>query len=713
MNMVRFINPFDYCTGIFTERKSTFTMNAITAKLKNFIIGFFFPIVLLLILLLAYALFLYKMGFYWDDWQAVYLFQFKSPLLYWQYFLSDRPISAWTFIIFQPLLGTQAWSWQLATLFSRWLGIWLLCAAFWRIWPSQKRILQWAGLLLAVYPGFAQQNIAVAYHQHFTTFAIFAASFYCMVRGLQSLKAAWRWHIPAVALALLHMLTMEYFAGLEGLRPFLIYFILLAAQPALSFKSRFLKTLKLWLPYGFALLGFAVFRFIVYPAISPDPQMNTPTVLINMLSQPLRATLHLLELAIQDISHMTLQVWLNALQPDAFQLTNKIVLFSWAVALLAGAGVFLFSKLFANNDTAAEPTTDSRQVALTGLLAILLGGLPVWMTDRQSIVGLWSDRFTLAPMIGVAVLLAALIGWFIQQERKRDLLFAILLLISIPVHIQTANKYRLNTEVQQDFYQQLAWRAPVIKPGTAFAASGLPFSYVGDYAVGFSINTLYGMSDGQAALPLWWFNAGRQWGIDATLEMTDDSTIHYDLRNLRYDGTAADLVGLVYNPSRGCLRVLDPLYALAPAMDDYQMEELNDALLTLSHPQQILPSEVDLQFSEAVFGQEEKQSWCYFYEKADLARQVEDWQAISGLYSASISANQQAQHGAELAPFILAAAHQQQWNQALELTRQSAGLTPGMEPMLCTLWQGLPQEELPSAERISTQAAVREFLGCE
>jgi hypothetical protein len=688
-------------------------IDTILSFLKKNLSILLFPLLLLLVMVAAYALFLFRMGYYWDDWQAIYLFQFQSPKLYWDYFLGDRPISAWTFIVFQPLLGMQAWHWQIATLFSRALGIWLLCAAFWRIWPEHRKTLQWMGILLAVYPGFSQQNISVAYHQHYTTFVLFAASMYFMVRAMQSTGKAWHWTAPALFTGLLHMLTMEYFVGLEALRPLLIFIILQQKRPDLNLKQRLAISIRKWLPYLGILIVFSIYRFLIYPTISMNPEMNSPTVLLTILTNPIEGILHLIEISVQDMAHMLYQVWLNGLSVENFQLSSMMVLFSWVIGLIIAGIVYFVSKLWIGNEEVDFPIRrPALQMMIIGFLALLFGGLPVWITDRQSIVGLWSDRFTLAPMIGVCLLIVAFTAWIVQQENKRSLIFATLLLLSIPVHIQTANKYRLNTEIQEKFYQQLAWRAPQVKEGTAFAASGMPFSYVGDYAVGFGVNTLYGISEGEEKLPIWWFNGGRSWGIDAITEMPPDSQITYNLRNLSFTGTADEMVGLVYNPSRGCLRVMDDIYTLAPPMDDYQLHEINVALSSLSNPEQIINAD-DLAFNEVVFGKEQKLSWCYFYEKADLARQFEDWQEASNLYKQSQALSLSPTHGAEYAPFIVSAANLGNWDQADQLTRTANEMTADMQPMLCNIWQEFPKQDPPDADQVTTTAEITTYLGCE
>ncbi len=121
--------------------------------------SWFYPLVLLLVMLVAYGLSLARLGFYWDDWQVVYLSRFKDLSVYWNYFLNDRPTSAWTYILTVPLLGMSALRWQLFTLVMRWLSVLGFCWALQGLWPRRTWQIRWMGLLLAVFPGFTQQTV--------------------------------------------------------------------------------------------------------------------------------------------------------------------------------------------------------------------------------------------------------------------------------------------------------------------------------------------------------------------------------------------------------------------------------------------------------------------------------------------------------------------------------------------------------------------------
>ena len=79
----------------------------------------FYPIALLLIGLITYAYQIAALGFYWDDWEVVFLLNAKSPALLYGYFAFDRPF-AWPYQVMYALFGLSPIAWHLATLLLRW-----------------------------------------------------------------------------------------------------------------------------------------------------------------------------------------------------------------------------------------------------------------------------------------------------------------------------------------------------------------------------------------------------------------------------------------------------------------------------------------------------------------------------------------------------------------------------------------------------------------
>ena len=85
-------------------------------------------------------------------------------------------MAAWTYILTTPFLGTAPINWHVFTLLLRWLAVLGMWWALRGLWPNKTRQVTWMALLFAVYPVFFQQPIAVAYSQHFITYALFFLS---------------------------------------------------------------------------------------------------------------------------------------------------------------------------------------------------------------------------------------------------------------------------------------------------------------------------------------------------------------------------------------------------------------------------------------------------------------------------------------------------------------------------------------------------------
>ena len=168
---------------------------------------------------LTFVWFLPSLGFYWDDWLVVFHVQTGRYADLIQLYAFDRPLSAWTALLSGPVLGIAPLTWQLFTLLLRGAAAYLLYRILDVLFPRRTQFSLWAAVLFAVYPAYRLQPIAVAYSQHWISYAAFFLSMLFMLRALQGGKSRWRSKVLALLLAFTHLATLEYFAGLELLRP--------------------------------------------------------------------------------------------------------------------------------------------------------------------------------------------------------------------------------------------------------------------------------------------------------------------------------------------------------------------------------------------------------------------------------------------------------------------------------------------------------------
>ena len=184
----------------------------------------FYPVALLLIGLVSHEYALASLGYFWDDWEVVFLLNTRNlPLLY-GYFAFDRPF-AWPYQVMYSAFGMNPIAWHLITLLLRWAGIFLLYLTLKLIWPRYGTYFRWLGTLLIVYPGFFQQSISAAYNRHFTAFLLFALSIYLTALAIKRPQRAWFLFPISWLFAFIQVFTIEYFVGLELIRLLVLWFL--------------------------------------------------------------------------------------------------------------------------------------------------------------------------------------------------------------------------------------------------------------------------------------------------------------------------------------------------------------------------------------------------------------------------------------------------------------------------------------------------------
>jgi hypothetical protein len=256
-----------------------------------------------------------------------------------------------------------------------------------------------------------------------------------------------------------------------------------------------------------------------------------------------------------------------------------------------------------------------------------------------------------------------------------------LLAISIATQVLVVNRYRLDWAVQNQYYWQLHWRAPALEPGTAIISFEQPSASIPGYDASFAMNLLFAGAIEDGNLPYWFFTNDRF----LNFELRPEKAISFKDRNLRFKGNTSSAISIIHQGEDRCLQVLDSVYAAQPFYGTNQ-----ELLPGLSNTSRISP-EAAAPPNRHVFGPEPAKSWCYYFQKADLSRQLGDWERILQFEEEARQAGYRSRFGPELLPFIEAHARTGDWQGALEVSREAQATVSEMEPLMCSTWARLAQ----------------------
>ena len=182
--------------------------------------------------------------------------------------------------------------------------------------------------------------------------------------------------------------------------------------------------------------------------------------------------------------------------------------------------------------------------------------------------------------------------------------------------------------------------------------------------------------------------------------------IDHDLLIGTFQGNSSQSIAIYYNPP-SCLRVLDS----AIEQDNWMVPNQVRQVLHLTNPDVILLENRAL-LPAYLYGPQPEENWCYYFQKADLARQFGDWEEVKRLGELGFALEDNPNDPAERLPFIEAYAHTNDWDKSLQLTQETAAITPVMEPVLCNLWHRIDLETEKSLTKTNTLQIVLNQLKC-
>jgi hypothetical protein len=667
------------------------------------------PWLLLGIAVLTYGLLFNQLGFYWDEfpwyWTSVRL----GPAALTQLFSTSRPFWGMIYQVTLPLVGPEPWRWQLIALVLRWLTAVLVWAVIRQVWPKHPRAALWTSLLFLVYPGFGEQFIAMMYTHFYIILCCYLFSLYLSIRALRSQKHGVALTVAALVFSFVNLLTMEYFYFVELARPLVFWYVLTPPPPLrpsifreVQRKMGGMRGVAVrFLPYFAVLLGISLWRAFFFTNQNASYSYVTLT---NIKANPILGIWTLLENMLGALWTSVPAAWLSPFSiPDISTLglytaivTGVLVL---TVALWAG---FYLSKF-------RQAEEDDRAWALPAIL----GGLGVWIVAGGSfwLVGIQpglvfsSDRFNISFMLAASLVAAGTVGLMGRWPRVQVLILTALIAFSAGKQFQLANSYRRDWATQKNLFWQMSWRIPSLTPGVTLLSNDLPVTFYSDNSLTGPLNWIYS-SPGKMEHILYFASVRTQPGRALGAGLKPDVAFKQYYLSATFYGNTSQMIVLNFEPP-GCLRVLDPEIdadnKLLPPL-------LRDAAF-LSKPGLIRAGE-PVTLPPQLYSPEPAHGWCYYFERAELARQVGDWAQAAALGRQAFAVGYP-NDPMERFVFIEAYAHSGAWEQARKLTKEAYKISPDYvsEP-LCRLWARIEREAPDGPEKESARNGVLDDIGC-
>ena len=641
-------------------------MKQIKSIIKNEI--FLSCLLILVVAAIAYLPQVGRLGYYGDDWQTAYAGYTYGPQKIAEIFTTDRPFQGIVYALDYILLGNQPIVWQLWAFLQRMIGA---LTFFWigrMLWPRQKVATTSMAVLFALYPGFLLMPNAHTYQTLLTAVNLGMLSIATTLKAILS-PQKWRYAIFALSglLAMGCVFMFEWMIGIEGLRFGLIWFVLGREKPS-KFWPKVKSTILHWLPAIVGVGLFLLWRLLLFK--STRPQTNLGAIAREYLAQPLQMILRIPTEMFKGISEATITAWFYPFYNLIVKLNFADLFLTLLAGLAGGALIFLGLRFVAGKwksspeepETAADDWTTP--AILIGIMNIVVALAPVVVLDRApSLVRDTYDRYFLTSMIGIVLLVGGIIFKLASKLTFRLAIVTFLAVLAIMTHFSNASNYADVADYHNQFWWQFSWRAPDLKDGTQvmpLLKSG--YRFMDAYDILPEVNLIYRPTIKKFTLMGYVLNA------ETSKLLFSGAVEHASLKTNLYDRQYQKSLVVSYGDPSGiqsCVHVWDP------AFPDFSLNE--DPIVPLTAPYSNI-SQIDVNATphqpEAVFfGGEPAHIWCYYYEKASLARQQGNWQEAARLGQEAASQKFTPADLSEWMPFLEGYANTGQLN----LVKQTAG----------------------------------------
>lgn len=640
--------------------------------------GLLVGIMLTVIAALVYLPFVFRFGYYFDDWYIMFAAGARGAEAIREIYSIDRPAGALLMSPLYALFGANPLYYNLSAFAFRVLGalgVWTLCMTLW----SRARTFSFiTSLLFLIYPGFLSQPNGITYQYYLAGLASATWSVALTMMALTSSHRGriWLLHGFSILLGLFYLSQIEWYIGFEAIRWTCMF--LLTSREGGSARQRIIRTfqqgfLALIVPVLF--LAWRIF-FFENERGATDAGMQLGDVFL----YPLQTVFRWGFSQAQNMFETLVAAWVIPLQQIGLvrDNTHRLIGLALGVASIALSLVALRRMESQDSVAHADPSNWKSEMMWLGLAALVFGLAPVTLANREVWFPSFS-RYTLVASLGAAILIAAWLSGLSKPSARWGIL-AIFILASVFTHYGNGSQYATWTQRTRDFWWQVAWRVPQFQKNTTLIANIASVSTEEDYFVWGPANILYYPESQNEKMiqPSLYAAVLNQNTVQKVLVRERQE---YDNRRgvLTYKNYRNILMLSQPSPS-SCVHAINGLRPEFSAVESDSIRVIG----SFSELEHILVDETPHSPPQLVFGPEPPRGWCFFYQSADLARQRGDWEAVIGWGNEAQAMGFAPSDAIEWMPFIQAYAVMGDVDRLVELA-PSVRATPYVSQQVCQI----------------------------
>lgn len=622
----------------------------------------FHPLLIEILLLFVISALVYlpnisRATHYRDDWYYIVDRLKGGPGVFEEMFSIDRPARAPLFEALYRLFGVQPlpyqWTSYLWRVLSGLSALWL----FHLLWPKQRKEVFFIALLLILYPGYVRWMEGLENQPRMLSLFLQVSSIALTLQALKSPRPLPKtaWTAAAILTGWTYIALVDFAFGMEIFRILCVFIFAVHQSKYQTLLQRSISTLRLWAPSALIPFGFLFWRFFIFH----NTRMETDVSLQvgYLFAAPFLKGLWWLIRLFQSTLNTAFLAWAVPLYKYFYDNRLRDLLVGFGIALLVIAMIGLFAWLAKRNSSRAtdlelpDPGETPWQVEAIrmGLIGVIAGVGPVILANRYVVFEGYS-HYALPASLAAAVLAAGLV-FSLKTNILRWVVLSALAASAALTHYAISLQTVYEAETIKAFWWQVVWRAPGIQEGTTLFVQYPTFDYTsdGDVVTG-PANIIY--------YP----------------EITNQVPVTYSLGTLAFikeEGKSIltsepdrpggyrthtwtkqyDNVLVMSQPAEGaCVHVLDG------AWPRFSVNDVDRILLVgqYSKIQNVFTGVQPPTPPASLFGTEPAHTWCYYYEKAELAFQNGEWETIVALGDEAIQKGEYPIDRVEWMPFLQA-----------------------------------------------------------